>query len=125
MADIRKHLDHNNNVICDVCGRKRKRSECQLAFGTGDIPVIMSCIDGCADQRHPLNTPPPLIFDGQPVPDARPDQGFNKETFITTVTPSGMSWGHLTHAGAWGLFNNPNTVFNFNGLWEWGFFLKS
>lgn len=122
---IRKHIAHDWNVICDVCDRKRKRSECILAYGTGDVPEIMSCRDGCADTRHPLNDPPPLIFDGQPVPDARPDATQDNDTYQITITyPSYMTWGKLKNAGQWGRFNNPNTEQNLNGIWTWGTFKK-
>lgn len=91
--NIRKYIPADNNVICDVCGRKRKRSECVMAYGTGDIPVIMSCIDGCADSRHPCNDPPPIIFDGRPVMDARPE---GSDTFVTQgVFFTGLLIGHF------------------------------
>lgn len=80
------HTDHGWNIICDICGRKRKNSEVTLAYGTGDIAVVVSCIDECADYRHPLNSPPPLIFDAQPVPDARPDVGVNLNQYLNPIT---------------------------------------
>ena len=91
--NIRKFLHHNPNVICDTCGRKRKWSEVIHSYGTGDIPVIISCIDGCADYRHPLNDPPPVIFDGQPWPDARPEA---TDTFIA-VNTAPVSWNNNTY----------------------------
>lgn len=120
---IRKHIPHSWNVICDICGRKRKRSECTLAYGTGTEPVVMSCLDGCADVNHPLNYPPPVIFDGRPVPDARPDTYGNQIQYVTVTIPSGMTWGHFnSKARNWSKFNNPNNQFNFDGIWTWGSF---
>jgi hypothetical protein len=121
---IEKHISHNWNVICDICGKKKKRYECILAYGSGTLPVVMSCRDGCADYNHPLNYPPPVIFDGRPVPDARPDQQNNKETFVPVNNPSFMTWGHFFQAGVWSKFNNPNTEFNLNGIWTWGNFKR-
>lgn len=120
-----RRISHNHNVICDICGRKKKWSETTLAYGTGDVAVVVSCLDGCADYRHPLNSAPPVIFDAPPVPDARPDvTANNKETFIPEIIPSYMYWGTFTNAGLWGTLNNPNNEFNYNGLWLWGSFLK-
>lgn len=125
MSSIKKYIKSDANVICDVCGRKRKWHEVTMAFGSGDIPVIASCIDGCADDRHPLNDPPPVIIDGQAIPNARPDvPASNPLLYITTVTPSFMSWGFFIGAGQWGDLNNPNTDFNLNGQWTWGYFIK-
>lgn len=119
-GNIRKWIHSDWNVTCDVCSRKRKRSQCVLAYGTGDLPVIMSCIDKCADYRHPLNSPPPLIFDGQPVPDARPTQ---KDTFVSTkLFPAGFTWGHFP-GGVFGNFNMGNSKFSYNLPWTWGAFV--
>lgn len=118
--DIRKYINGDWNVVCDVCGRKRKRSECVLAYGTGIIPVVMSCIDTCADNYHPLNDPPPVIFDGYPVPDARPDQANNAENFVTIN--SSHFWGHFNF-GVWGAFNGLNNEFSFNPIMTWGNFV--
>ena len=122
-GNIKARIAHDHNIICDVCGRKRKRSECVAAYGSGIIPVVMSCIDGCADSLHPLNYPPPVIFDGRPVPDARPDQANNTETFVTVTIPAYFTWGHFP-GGSWGNFNEGNTEFNTNPQWTWGDFTK-
>lgn len=89
------------NVICDICGKKRKRSECTMAFWTGDEAIVMSCLDGCADYRHPLNSPPPIIFDGQPVPDPRPDVYGNNITYTPTAVNSIYSWGYFIPPSTW------------------------
>jgi len=120
-GNIKSQLAHDWNVICDICGRKRKRSEIAAAYGSGIIPVVMSCIDGCADKNHPLNYPPPVIFDGRPVPDARPDQGNNQETFVPFFSPSGFEWGAYP-GGNWGNFNLGNSPFSYNPAWTWGSF---
>ncbi len=120
-GNIKKQISHDYNIICDVCGRKKKRSECVAAYGSGIVPVVMSCIDGCADKLQPLNFPPPVIFDGRPVPDARPDQLNNQETFLPYFVPSFMSWGHFP-GGLWGNFNNGNSQFSYNPEWVWGQF---
>lgn len=119
---IRKYLNDNWNVICDVCGKKRKRSECELAYGTGNLAVVVSCIDGCADFRNPLNDPPPVIFDGRPVPDARPEQ---PSQFVSTAaTDTLWRWGFFPeNAGSvWGNLNGTGSSFSTNTPMFWGFF---
>lgn len=117
-GNIRGYKGGDNNVICDICGKKRKRSECTMAYGSGMIPVVMSCTDGCADYDHPLNYPPPIIFDGRPVQDARPE-GTN--IYISTTLPALFTWGHFP-GGRWGHFNNGNSPFSLDPLWTWGNF---
>ena len=102
-GNIKKLTPHDWNVTCDVCDRKRKKSQTTMAYGSGDIPEVVSCLDGCADYRHPLNEPPPVIFDGRPVPDARPDS-VNFNTIIdATPLPSGIQWG-MFYGQRWGQF---------------------
>lgn len=105
-GNVQKHIPYNPNAICDVCGRKRKWSEVTLAYGTGDLAVIVSCIDGCADYRHPLNSPPPTIYDGQPVPNARPE---NTDTFVSSTTSAGQTWNGNTYK-----WSKPQGEFDFN-----------
>lgn len=109
-GNIRNHIPHTWNVICDVCGKKKKNFQTTMAYGSGDVPVVLSCLDGCADDRHPLNDPPPVIFDGRPVPNARPDVALT-----VSYVPSGILWGQFNsqHFGyftqntysIWGKFN--------------------
>jgi hypothetical protein len=101
------------NVICDICGKKRKRSECTMAYGGGNIPVVMSCRDGCADKRQPLNDPPPIIFDGRPVRDARPEA---VDTFVGPVN-SIYFIGKLNPTWIVGSVHLPNNIFNLDGMW--------
>lgn len=89
-SSINKYIKGSYNVICDVCDRKRKSYETTMSYGAGDIPVLRTCIDTCSDERHPLNSPPPVIFDGRPVPDARPDVAITFE-----YTPSGITIGNF------------------------------
>jgi len=128
MNSNNKYIPGNWNAICDVCGFKRKASDCVLSYGSGDIEVVFTCSPGCTDERHPLNSPPPIIFDGQPVPDARPDatQDSNApQWFVPQVTPSLMAWGHFPNTGGWGTLNFNNSPFNFDPVWTWGNFVRS
>lgn len=118
------YIPGDYNVICDICGKKKKRSECAMAYGNGIIPVVMSCLDGCADANHPLNYPPPVIFDGRPVPDARPDVSAANSTYLPDPIPSFMKWGSIESNGTWGSLNYGNSPFNLNPMWTWGDFQK-
>lgn len=119
-GNIKKQIPHDYNVICDICGRKKKRSQCAMAYGNGIIPIVMSCLDKCADKLQPLNFPPPVILDGRPVPDARPDQGDNQETFVAAPMPINL-WGHFT-LGTWGALNGLNNEFTYKPIVMWGTF---
>jgi hypothetical protein len=125
-GNIRKYFRSDWNVICQVCGRKRKRSECILAYGSGNLPVVMSCKDGCADERHPLNSPPPLVVDGLPVPDARPEAS---DKFISQSVVSGMTWFNLpsSQAPVWFKFNLPNDQSKnpLQLIWTWFSFTRT
>lgn len=120
-------------VICDICGKKKHVSQTTLSYSTGDIPSVIACLDGCADYRQPLNDPPPLIFDAQPVPDARPDATENNNDAYTQslIVSSMMYWGYLVTNGMWGYLNNGNTTdsssidgFSVDPVWYWGYFRK-
>ncbi len=119
---IKAWVRGSNNVICDVCGRKRKREEVIPAYGTGDIPVVISCRDGCADYRHPLNQPPPIIFDGRPVENARPE---GVDVYVVS-TQIGEKWGHIRYNPTWGaiggLVNSQGFNFGFEPVYNWGAF---
>lgn len=126
-GDLGKFIAGNWNAICDTCGFKRKASEMTLSYGSGDIPVLFTCRDNCSDQRHPLNSPPPIIFDGQPVPDARPDatqDSTSSQWFIVNTTPSLMTWGAFPNTGGWGTLNFSNSEFNLDPVWTWGSFAR-
>lgn len=64
---------HNNyykmgsyNCICDRCGRKFKRDQCQKEW-TG----LLTCFN-CYDPRHPVTQVLPVVVDSKSIPDARP-----------------------------------------------------
>ena len=121
-GNMKAWIRGSNNVICDVCGRKRKREEVIPAYGTGDIPVIISCIDGCADYRHPLNDPPPIIFDGRPVANARPE---GTDVYVVS-TQTGELWGSLRFKPQWsamgGIANSQGFNMGFEPIYNWGAF---
>lgn len=55
------------NCICDLCGRKRKASECRLKWNN-----FFVCADTCWEPRHPQDFVEGRA-DDQNVPIARPD----------------------------------------------------
>ena len=97
--NIQKWLRGDWNVECDICDSKKKRSQCSPSYLSGDIPCFIACNDGCVDQRHPCNDPPPVIFDMQPVPDARPPQ---TDQFIVGSTTSPYRIGKFMPMGTIG-----------------------
>lgn len=119
---IQAWIRGSNNVICDICGRKRKREEVVPAYGTGNIPVVISCTDGCADARHPLNDPPPVIFDGRPVENARPEM---TDRYVAS-TQIGQTWAHIRFNPTWGaiggLTNSQGFNLGFEPTYTWGSF---
>ena len=121
-GNIQKWIRGSNNVICDVCGRLRKRDEVIPAYGTGDIPVVISCIDGCADYRHPLNDPPPIIFDGRPVDNPRPE---GTDVYVVS-NQKGELWGAIRYKPVWsaigGINNSQGFNMGFEQVYNWGAF---
>lgn len=117
-GNIRAWLAHNYNVTCDICGRKRKRTECLAAYGTGTLPIVISCRDGCADKLQIRNFPDPIVFDNKPVRDARPPQSVNVPASSYYI-PSQFKWGK-SMPGYWGGWNLPNDIGNTNGICTWG-----
>jgi len=89
MAD--NYLDlGNHNVICDICARKKKRSQCKMTWDN-----YLACADRCWYPKHPAIDPLPLIVDGLPVPNARPRA---ENQFITL---NGLStWDNQVHTQA-------------------------
>ena len=57
------------NVVCDICGLTRKRSQCKK---TWDGYLACVHISGCWYPKHPFDTPPPPARVGRPILDARP-----------------------------------------------------
>lgn len=72
------------NVTCDICGNKRKRSEC-IKMWNG---LIACTVSDCFDRKHSFEEPVKIPADSKPVRDARPLQAG------TDVTVEGSSkWG--------------------------------
>lgn len=91
----------SHNVICDMCGWKRKR-ECVRKTWDG----YMACTDkGCWYPKHPNEFPRRIIPDGLPVADARP-RNVNYVTLppITQWTTPGLMWTTLL----WRWDDNPS-----------------
>lgn len=94
-----------------------------MSFGSGITPVLVTCKDGCSDDVHPLNFPPPVIFDGRPVPNARPDATEdNNQTYVPITNPSFFTWGNFPNVGTWGNFQTGG--FTTIPKWTWGNFSK-
>jgi len=77
----------DHNVICDRCGKKKKRSQCKKTYDG-----LIVCADTCWFPRHPQESVK-AITDKQSVADPRPDSG---EAFKTTTLSAGASKGDLT-----------------------------
>ncbi len=56
------------NVICDSCGKKRKREQCKKTWDG----FLMCTVENCWYPKHPMFIPQVVKPDGLPVPDARP-----------------------------------------------------
>lgn len=67
-------VDGDNNVICDRCGRKRKRTECSPDVWPKDNLFV--CRDTCKDEFQPQDVLRSLP-DRQNVPISRPEQPDN------------------------------------------------
>lgn len=55
-------------VICDICGFKRRFSECQLNW-----KKQLVCSDTCYEGKHPQYTEPKGLHERQTVPIHRPE----------------------------------------------------
>lgn len=119
-SNVVKYLAGNWNVRCDTCDRIRKRTECKLSYYDGDIPCFVTCIDGCSDERHPLNSPPPVIWDGRPVPDPRPDVVLADATFVP-LGSSQYRWGINWPGPTWNTTND-DSPFSTSVTQLWGQF---
>ena len=86
------------NKICDICGFKFKASKLRktwdgyLACGKGQ--------NDCWYPKHPFDDPLPVIPDGTPVYDARPEP---TDVFLSSAGLS--TWG-----GAWISVNNGTSI---------------
>lgn len=79
----------DHNVQCDICGKKRKRSQCRKTWDN-----LIACITTCYDAKHPNEYPDYIIPDGLPVQDARPRQEAANWVYLDTTL--GLSlWNNL------------------------------
>ena len=98
------------NVICDICGKKRKRSECRMQWDG-----LLACLPSkCWSPKHPNELPLPKINDGLPVLNARPRPN-NLGVYlpvlpITTWETAGLQWDD----NSWNWEDDPslNDMFN-------------
>ena len=89
------YYDQGNwNVICDICGKKRKRSQCKKTWDG-----FLACtVEKCFYTKHPNDYPRRIVPDGLPVPDARPRPDLVSEMSsipvpgITRWTDTGLRW---------------------------------
>lgn len=58
----------SHNVICDICGKKRKREQCKITWDG----YLACTVENCWYPKHPNDYPRKIIPDGYPVQDARP-----------------------------------------------------
>ena len=104
---IDKYLSSEWNAICDLCGKKRKSDAIRKTWDG-----LIACIDGCWYPKHPLDVPPPIILDGKPVPDARPEAS---DTYITMPILNTYPWGSWPTtpiSDVWGSMGRPATEFD-------------
>ena len=72
----------NYNIICDLCGRKRKASECRMTWNN-----FFVCADTCWQPRHPQDFVRG-VADDQTVPVVRPDVVQSMGTTTLSVAAS-------------------------------------
>lgn len=84
---INKFIDGDWNVICDTCGRKRKRSQCTLSL-IPDMPNVLVCTDTCLDIQNPQYFVRG-VPDIQTVPDSRSDSDGNVVGYIGVAPYTG------------------------------------
>lgn len=84
-------------AVCDCCGFSFYMSDLRPQY-VRDSKIGMYCLpNSCWNPPHPLDWPPPVIPDGRPVYNARPEPA---DEFIVVAT--GLSvWG-----GSWISLNN-------------------
>lgn len=84
------------NVICDICGKKRKRERVKKTWDG-----FLACLETCYDIKHPNEYPRKIFPDGLPVSDARPRPEAANWTYIhypgiTSWETSGLVWTSTT-----------------------------
>lgn len=79
----------SHNVICDMCGCKRKREEVRKTWDG-----FMACVDkGCWYPKHPNEYPRRIFPDGLPVADARGRHVIYVPVMpLTQWTSPGLMW---------------------------------
>lgn len=89
--DYYKIGDHN--VICDICGKKRKASQCRMQWDG-----LLAClVSKCWSPKHPNEYSRPTPNDGLPVANARPrNTTYLTIAGITRWEDIGLSWNSLT-----------------------------
>ncbi len=82
----------DHNVICDICGKKRKRSDCRMQWDG----LLCCLVTKCWSPKHPNEYPLPQVNDGLPVQQGRPRLPaggvFLPVPGITTWETTGLSW---------------------------------
>lgn len=102
-SNFYKEGDHN--VICDICGKKRKRSDCQMTW-----EQYMACRDTCFDSRHPDTLPIPVRQDGMSVANVRSRPTFE---YVVVGAPGYFTWtGNIA-------FTSIEYPLGFNGQPTW------
>ncbi len=85
----------DHNVQCDICGKKRKRSQCKKTWDG-----FLAClVEKCWYPKHPNDYPRRIVIDGLPVQDARPrpEQAQNSYIVVGGITrweDVGLFWAN-------------------------------
>ncbi len=100
-SDYFKHGSHN--VICDICGKKRKAEQVRKTW-----KGLMACtVSNCWDRKHPYDSPLPVIHNEmKPVRDARPAQPTSSYTFVAFPAyweECAINWEDMS--SVWGSIN--------------------
>jgi len=65
---MNNYIDGDWNVICDICGKKRKYSQCKKTWDG----YLACTVENCWYPKHPFDMPIPIIQDDIAVPEASP-----------------------------------------------------
>ncbi len=80
------------NVICDSCGKKRKREQVKRTWDG----FMMCTIEHCWYPKHPNDMPRKIIPDGLPVPNARPRANIDDLPRVTWPGSGLVNWESTT-----------------------------